>query len=211
METVVKRGKAPRGLFNKKTYNTVELIDDVDERLDSLNSVSSAEPRQPKAELRPPMREEDPRERAAKRAAELRGHHGDNDSGTDVFYVNLDIIPDGWTYEWKRHTIYGQEDPAYQIRLANEGWTPVPVSRHPEMMPYNTTEQVIMRDGQILMECPTEIIVERRNADMRKARDQVRHKEQQLAGAPDGTMTRDHAQVKPNIKKSFEAMPIPKD
>ena len=31
----------------------------------------------------------------------------------------------------------------------------------------------------------------------------------QLAGTPDGTMTRDHAQVKPNIKKSFEAMPVP--
>lgn len=205
METVVKRGKAPRGLFNKsKNINELAILGD-----DAGGSLP--EPRQPKVELRPPMREDDPRARAAQRAAELRGHHGDNDAGTDVFYVNLDIIPDGWTYEWKRHTIYGQEDPAYQIRLANEGWTPVPVSRHPEMMPYNTNEQVIMRDGQILMECPTEIVVDRRNNDMRKARDQVRHKEQQLSGTPDGTMTRDHAQVKPNIKKSFEAMPIPKD
>jgi hypothetical protein len=38
---------------------------------------------------------------------------------------------------------------------------------------------------------------------------QVRAKEQQIAGTPDGTMTRDDARVKPQIKKSYEAMPIP--
>jgi hypothetical protein len=77
------------------------------------------------------------------------------------------------------------------------------------MMPHNTDHKVITRDGMILMECPTEIIDERRRNELVKARNQVRHKEAQLAGTPDGTLTRDHAQVKPNIKKSFEAMPVP--
>ena len=79
------------------------------------------------------------------------------------------------------------------------------------MMPYNTKEAVIMRDGLILMQCPTEIVEERRRLELKKARDQVRYKEAQIAGAPDGTMTRDHARVKPQIKKSFEAMPIPEE
>lgn len=161
--------------------------------------------------LRPSMRDDDPRARAAKRAAELRQHLGELDDGTDDFYVDPDSIPDGWTYEWKRHSTYGQEDPAYQVQLARDGWTPVPASRHPEMMPYNTTEQTILRKGLMLMECPTEIVQERKAIELRKARDQVRHKEQQIAGTPDGTMTRDHARVKPSIKKSFEAMPIPEE
>lgn len=161
--------------------------------------------------LRPQMREMDPRERAALRAKELRDHHGSMDDGTDDFYVDVDAIPDGWTYEWKRHSTYGVEDPAYQIQLARAGWTAVPASRHPEMMPYGSGHETIMRKGMILMECPTEIIHERRIHEMRAARDQVRHKEQQLSGTPEGTLTRDDARVRPKIKKSYEAMPIPEE
>jgi hypothetical protein len=61
------------------------------------------------------------------------------------------------------------------------------------------------------MERPEEITEEMQNIEVRKARDQVRAKEAQLSGTPDGTMTRDHAQVRPSIKKSFEAVPIPKE
>jgi hypothetical protein len=159
--------------------------------------------------MRPPMREDDSRAAASRRAAQLREHLGDVVDAQDDFYIPLDEIPDGWTYEWKRHTIYGQEDPAYQIQLARAGWEPVPVARHPWMMPNNTSTQTILRKGMILMQCPTEIIDERRASDLRKARMQVRAKEQQIAGTPDGTMTRDDARVKPQIKKSYEAMPIP--
>ena len=113
-------------------------------------------------DLRPKMRDDDPRARAAQRAKELRSHHGDMADGTDDFYVDTDRIPDGWTYEWKRHSTYGVEDPAYQIQLARAGWTAVPASRHAEMMPYGTGHEVILRKGMILMECPTEIIEERR-------------------------------------------------
>jgi len=162
-------------------------------------------------DLRPKMREDDPRARAAQRARELRDHHGDMNEGTDDFYVDLDAIPDGWTYEWKRHSTYGVEDPAYQIQLARAGWTAVPATRHPEMMPYGAGHETIMRKGMILMECPTEIVEERRLHERRLARDQVRHKESQIAGTPDGTMTRDDARVRPKIKKSYEAMPIPEE
>lgn len=165
----------------------------------------------PTTELRKPMREDanDSKARAAQRAAELRGHLGDLDDGTDDFYVDMNSIPDGWEYQWKRHTVYGQEDPSYQIALARAGWTPVPASRHPEMMPSGGNHEIILRKGLILMECPKEIVDEYRRIDQKNARDQIRHKEAQIAGAPDGTMTRDHAQARPKISKSFEAMPIP--
>lgn len=161
--------------------------------------------------MKEPVKRDDSRARAAERAAELRGHLGNLDEGTDDFYVSPDEIPDGWTYEWKRHTVYGQEDPAYQVQLAREGWTPVPASRHPNMMPVGAAESVILRKGCILMECPTEIVVERKMIEKKKARDQVRHKEAQIAGTPEGTLTRDDARVRPQIKKSYEAMPIPKE
>jgi hypothetical protein len=50
-----------------------------------------------------------------------------------------------------------------------------------------------------------------RQADARKAREQIRAKEAQLSSAPDGQFTRDHDRVKPKINKGFEPMPIPQD
>jgi hypothetical protein len=162
--------------------------------------------------MRPAMRDDDPRAAAARRAAELRGHLGDLDEGTDQLYVDPSTIPDGWTYNWKRYSAYEWEDTGNQLRVKREGWTPVPASRHPEMMPHNTdANSIIMRDGLVLMECPTEIVEERKRIEIKAARDQVRFKESQLSGTPEGTMTRDHARVKPQIKKSYEAMPIPEE
>lgn len=165
----------------------------------------------PRAEMRPEVREEDSRARAARRAAEIRGHIGDMDQGTDEFFVDPNIIPEGWTYEWKRLSILGQEDATHQIYLARMGWEPVPARRHPGMMPASWSKGTIERKGMILMERPTEVVEEARRIQNKAAKDQVRAKEAQIAGTPDGTMTRDHAMARPKINKSFEAMPIPKE
>lgn len=159
--------------------------------------------------IRPPLREEDSRTAAARRAAELRQHLGEVVDGIDDFYVPPDEIPDGWTYEWKRHSTHNQEDPVYYTQLLRAGWEAVPASRHPSMMPSNAGHGPILRKGMILMQCPTEIVEERHQAAFRKARMQVRAKETQIAGTPEGTLTRDDARVRPQIKKSYEAMPIP--
>lgn len=162
--------------------------------------------------LRPSMREEDPRAAAAKRAAELRGHLGDDIvDANDKYHIDTDIIPDGWTYMWRRYAMFNKEDPSYISKLQRSGWEPVPRTRHPYLMPDTADTNTIMLDGMVLMQCPTEIVEERRLAETKKARDQVRFKEAQLSGTPDGTMTRDHARVKPQIKKSFESMPIPEE
>ncbi len=164
----------------------------------------------PRPSMRPDMKEDSPRSRAAKRAAEIRGNLGGGiDEGTDEFAAPP--APDGWTYEWKRHTTYGKEDPAYQVQLAHEGWEPVPTVRHPHMMPGGKGYELIERKGMVLMERPAEITNEVRSIELRRARQQVRMKEQQLATAPEGTMTRDDARVAPKIKRSFEPIPIPED
>jgi hypothetical protein len=158
-------------------------------------------------------REEDPRTRAARRAAELREHLGDNlGDGVDEFFVDPRIIPDGWSYEWKRHMTLGAQDPSYQVSLARGGWDAVPAHRHPELMPDNWRGATIERRGMILMERPAEITEQVKARELRKAREQVGQKEQQLYGAPPGTFERDN-KGNPLVKvgRSYEALAIPKE
>ncbi len=166
--------------------------------------------------LRPEMRpnvtaEESPRERAARRTAELRGHDRDiNDDGTDEFHLEIGIIPDGWSYEWKTRTILGAEDPAHQVALARKGWEVVPVSRHPDLMPMGYKGVEITRKGMVLMERPMEITQEAKNSELRKARMQMRDKEAQLTQSKGGEFDRSNkGDPLVKINKKFEAMPIP--
>ena len=176
-----------------------------------LDDASPSETSVARPDMRADVREEDSVSRAARRAAELRGHLGDMDQGNDEFYVDTSSIPDGWTYEWKRKSILGAEDTSHTIGLARMGWEAVPAYRHPEMMPAHFSGNTIERKGLILMERPTEIVEEVRRLHNQEARKQVRDKEAQLSGTPDGTLTRDHEQVRPKIKKGWEALPVAKE
>jgi hypothetical protein len=80
------------------------------------------------------------------------------------------------------------------------------------MMPDSGGYNTIERKGMILMERPQEVTEEARIAEMRRARMQVRQKEEQLNSAPSGQFERNNKEnslVK--VKKSYEAVPIPKD
>lgn len=163
------------------------------------------------ADIRAPQREEDSRARAAKRLAELRKHGGDDVDASDKYGIDPRMVPDGWSYEWKRKSLWGKEDPQYEVALTRGGWEPVPASRHPEMMPKGTFN-TIERDGMVLMERPVELTQEARDKELRRARMQVRAKEEQLNDAPAGTFERankDSSMAK--VKKSYESMPIPKE
>lgn len=161
-------------------------------------------------DMRPDLRD-DPRERARKRAAEVRNNVGTMDEGLDEFYVDPKDIPAGWCYEWKRKTLLGAEDPAYQVSLARMGWEPVPADRIPSMMPGSGTHAAIERKGMILMERPQELTDEAHSIELRRARFQMQTKKEQLGEAKPGQFTRDHAQVKPRINNSYEPIPIPEE
>lgn len=156
-------------------------------------------------------REEDSRTRAARRALELKEHLGGSmDEGTDKFYIDPKTIPDGWSYEWKTLAVLGKENPSYQVAVAQRGWEAVPRSRHPEMMPGNYRGETIEREGMILMERPLEITKEVQAAEYRKARGQVKGKEEQLGMSPSGQFERSNkgdSMVK--VNKSYESIKIP--
>lgn len=185
MEPVAKRRGRPRKV-DPETVETVSI-------------------RQP---MRAEMREPDPRSAAAKRAQEILENIGQADEGQDDFRTPK--APDGWTYEWKRNTLFNQEDPAYMTSLLRTGWEAVPAKRHPEMMPIGAMKS-IERKGMILMERPAEVTRKFEEADRRRARLQMRAKEEQLGSAPQGQFGRDHAQAAPKINKSYEPLPVPKD
>jgi hypothetical protein len=170
---------------------------------------------------RPDKRVEDPRERAALRAAQLRDHLGEDldavFDGGDDFYVPPEDIPDGWSYEWKRNKVYGATDPAYQVQLARTGWEAVPANRHPSYMPEGYRGKTIERKGMILMERPAEITNEIKRAMLRKAQRQMRDKEAQIMGmpagdkAPDSFTNHNKGNRLTRINKSYEPIPIPED
>ena len=161
-------------------------------------------------DMRPEVRAEDPRARAAARAKEILEHGNLNEEGVDEFFIEKDVIPAGWDYEWKRRTVMNEEDPSYQVHLQLKGWEPVPASRHPEYMPMGSKSKTIERKGMVLMERPLEITEATREAERRRAHLQVRTKEEQLSAAPSGTFDRankDASLVK--INRSYEPIAVP--
>ncbi len=152
------------------------------------------------------------RQRATERAAAIREHLGDLDEGTDEFFIDKRIMPDGWEYEWKRHTVLGEEEPSYQVALARMGWEPVPASRHPSFMPEGSGSRIIERKGMVLMERPKEINDEVRARDYRRARNQVRQKEEQINSAPQGQFDRDNkGDPLVRVRKAYEPIPVPEN
>ena len=126
------------------------------------------------------LRAESSRDRAERRAAEIMGNlEGALDEGQDELALDAISVPDGWTYEWKRRTVYGREDPAYDTKLARTGWEPVPAERHPAMMPKGYRGE-ITREGLVLMERPKAITDRVKQIMYERARGAVRLKEQQL-------------------------------
>lgn len=205
----------PKRSREKRNSNSLKNAFSQPEQVDLVEESPPVEPpsivEAKRGDMRPTLREESPKTRAARRAAELRNHLGTLDEGVDEFYIPKDIIPEGWSYEWKRRTVLGQEDPSYQVALAKQGWEAVPAARHPEMMPLDWRGTLIERKGMVLMERPLEITQEVQAHDLRKARLQVRQKEAQLNSAEQGQFSRSKSDGTSLVKinKSYEAMPIP--
>jgi hypothetical protein len=154
--------------------------------------------------MRPDMREESPLARAAKRAAEIKNSGGLTFDGVDEFYIDPSIIPEGWSYEWKRESIYGQKDDTYQLSLRQSGWEPVPYSRHRGKFAEGTGN-TIERKGMLLMERPAVITDEMRRKDNLNARAAVEARKQNVDSSK-GMLGREDSRVAPKISKGYEPM-----
>lgn len=150
-------------------------------------------------------RKEDVATRAAARSDSGRVRKRKGGQLNDRFRV--DNIPEGVSYEWKRVTVWGKEDPSYDVLMREQGWEPVESGRHPELVP-NGHKGAIIRDGLMLMERPIELTEEARREELEAARDAISIKKQQLGEAPSGTGPRDHPGVRPNVRTSYESLPI---
>jgi len=160
-------------------------------------------------EMRPSIREDDPRAAAKRRAAEILGTGADFDAdGVDDFAVPAP--PDGWSYEWKRFSSMNMEDRSHQNHVKSTGWQPVPATRHPEMMEAGATG-AIERKGMMLMERPEEITNMVKERDYRKARNEVTHKEQQLKASEPLFAGRADSRVRAKVGKSYEPLIIPEE
>lgn len=140
-------------------------------------------------------------------------------SGEDQFWLPVDEIPDSHkaevdgnlivSYEWKRFSTMGQEDPFYIASLREQGWEAVPPSRHPNWLPPGYTGQHIIKGGLMLMERPIELSIEAYHEGRALAKRQVRDAEARLGMTPKGELTRNFPGVEPRITKEYvRPMPI---
>lgn len=121
----------------------------------------------------------------------------------DMFYIPVDEIPEGSSYEWKRWSVSGLEDPFYIAQMREQGWEPVNPKRHPTWVPPGYSQPHIIKGGQILMERPMELTQEARAEQRGLAKTQVREAEQRLGKTPKDTMTRQYPGVEPKIHKEM--------
>lgn len=162
------------------------------------------------ADVRADLRAEDPRAEAERIAAEWFGHLDSLGPHKDKYYVDPTKIPDGWSYEWRTYTVVGKENPQYQVQMQRAGWRPVPTKRHPELMPKDWAEGVILIDGMMLMERPKAITDFQRERDKREANAPIENIRAKLSGVPQGHFPRDaDPRTAPQVKVAYQAPDIP--
>lgn len=141
---------------------------------------------------------EEPRKRTRRRKATV---------SENPYYIPLEEIPEGLSYEWKRWSVIGQTDPFYIAQQREQGWEPVPPKRHPNWVPPGYNEPHIIKGGMILMDRPIELTLEAKKELRQLSRTQVREAEQRLGMTPKGELSRDaDDRVRPRITKEIGRM-----
>lgn len=135
-------------------------------------------------------------------AARVRTRNRKSTVNEDMFYIPVDEIPEGSSYEWKRYSVHGMEDPFYIAQMREQGWEPVNPKRHPNWVPPGYSQPHIIKGGQILMERPMELTQEARQEQRQLARTQMREAEQRLGMTPNNTLAR----VEPKVTKEIGRM-----
>lgn len=132
----------------------------------------------------------------------------------NVFEYDARKTPHGYRYEWKRCKLAGMEDEDNMIMAEQNGWTPVPASRHPELAGQRRAQTEpnapIIRRGLMLMEQPEEWYRQSQTLDKFKADDNLESQIQRLGlqarrnGARGIARTRDQMDIQVNRRRSGE-------
>ena len=160
----------------------------------------------------------EPAPKVARKPAKIESRYEiDEDDDFEGLLPNIPkhIVPDGMRYEWARAKVFGQPDPSNIARREKRGWTPVPAERHPGLFLPKGTIGEIEIDGMMLVERAEELCKRSELKELRKAREQVWAKEQQLKGGDVRGVTLDSqhptALRQNRISKSYERVDIPED
>lgn len=92
--------------------------------------------------------------------------------GIDPFHIEPSIIPDGWEYQWNAISVVGNTEilADQNMQMAENGWRPVPSSRHPGRYMPAGHSGAILRGGLRLDERPKALSDEARAEDLANAR-----------------------------------------
>lgn len=118
--------------------------------------------------------------RAEARIRAIRGNPDLQGGGAERDKYWAPNPPQGWDYQWKLKSVLGQDDIDRIRQHEMSGWEPVPLSRHPEMMPKGWSGATIEVGGLVLMERPMMFTDEARAEERRAAREAVLTKELQM-------------------------------
>jgi hypothetical protein len=164
-------------------------------------------PSTPRAALHGSAREEarEP-QHTAEHAPSRRTRRHKSTINDDIFHIPLEEIPEGSSYEWKRWSNLGLEDPFYIAQMREQGWEPVNPKKHPNWVPPGYVQPHIIKGGQILMERPIELTLEAQAEQRKLSKQQMREAEQRLGMTPRDTGTRDLPEVKPRVVKEIGRM-----
>lgn len=136
------------------------------------------------------------------------------DENEDRLYIPPEIVPEGMRYQWVTDSVYGKSYQDWRARRERRGFTPVMAERHDGMFMPKGYQGEINVDGLVLMERHEAYCVQSERNDLRKAKEQVWAKEQQLRGGdiPNVTGADDPRASRQNrIGKTYERVPIPED
>jgi len=152
-------------------------------------------PAPPRAEGVREAAREPTREAARRGAAVAQGHGGEvltrrRTTQGDNFAVPPNEIPMGWDYQWNTVTVLNQDVERGDLQMHENGWRPVPASRHAGRWTPHGFEGSIIIEGMRLEERPSSLSKEAREEDTARARAQVRDRtdalrmtQKQLPGA----------------------------
>jgi len=152
--------------------------------------------------------EREPEREAAHTAPRARTRQRRSEINNDPYAVPLDEIPEGSSYEWKRLSNIGEENPFYIAEMRRQGWEPVDPKRHPNWVPPGYNLPTIVKGGLILMERPIELTKEAQAEQRVLSRRQMVEAEQRLGMTPKDTLTRQHTGVEPRVEKQM-MRPVP--
>ena len=119
------------------------------------------------------------------RDGSLRSRSRRRRADDNALYVPEEYKQPGMSYEWKKESVLGQEDPSYMSSQMENGWEPVALEKMPRFGRKGEVG-VVRREGLVLCERPVELTREAEEEELERARNVVLNNQRKMLGADYG-------------------------